>query len=180
MFSSTHKIIGMFPFFALHLIFMAHTVIMNSSLVFALVLRRHPDASKDFGFLVFASHAAANMTATTLTGTTDGGMVLPVALSAGHVDQTFAPKLQGVSLFWAKGTSTAKSSEANREERNKNSAFRLRKHHFPQDSRTDCWFCLASPTCEKHLIVAIKDSCYLTMPKGAISPYHCLIVPVGE
>jgi diadenosine tetraphosphate (Ap4A) HIT family hydrolase len=119
------------------------------------------------------------MAATTLTGSIDGGVVFPESLSSQSIgDQTLLRRLEGASLFWAKGTATQSSDTTGLESQNRKSMVRLRKHHFPEDSRTDCWFCLASPTCEKHLIVDVKDSCYVTMPKGAMSPFHCLIVPI--
>jgi hypothetical protein len=47
-------------------------------------------------------------------------------------------------------------------------------------SRQDCWFCLASPTCEKHLIVSVASEMYLCLPKGGISAGHLLIVPISH
>jgi hypothetical protein len=48
--------------------------------------------------------------------------------------------------------------------------------HIP--GRTDCWFCLASPTCEKQLIVSVAEETYLCLPKGGISAGHLLVVPI--
>ncbi|PFH54248.1 hypothetical protein AMATHDRAFT_53131, partial [Amanita thiersii Skay4041] len=55
----------------------------------------------------------------------------------------------------------------------------------------ECWFCLSNPNLAKHLIVAIGNECYLTMPKGQIIQTesssragqvpgggHVLIVPI--
>ena len=50
----------------------------------------------------------------------------------------------------------------------------------PVPPRMDCWFCVASPSCESHLIVSIGEHMYLTAPKGALSPGHMLIVPVSH
>ena len=58
------------------------------------------------------------------------------------------------------------------------SGFKFSRKHFPMDSRKDCWFCLASSACEKHLITGVYDTCYVTMPKGPVHPGHVLIVPV--
>ena len=58
------------------------------------------------------------------------------------------------------------------------SGFKFARKHFPRDSRTDCWFCLASSACEKHLITGVYDTCYMTLPKGPVHPGHVLIVPV--
>ena len=48
----------------------------------------------------------------------------------------------------------------------------------PTDRRTSCWFCLATPEVEKHLIVSIGGHVYLACAKGAIDPHHVLAVPV--
>ena len=84
--------------------------------------------------------------------------------------------LQGVVLYWAKGGGGQRNSTHGSNVGSQGMQFQ--KRHFPPDSRTDCWFCLASPTCEKHLIVAVHDQCYVTMPKGAVNESHVLIVPV--
>ena len=52
------------------------------------------------------------------------------------------------------------------------------KYNVP--ARKDCWFCLASPTCEKHLIVSVARETYLCLPKGGISAGHLLIVPIAH
>uniref|UniRef100_A0AAR5Q6T1 Cwf19-like C-terminal domain-containing protein n=2 Tax=Dendroctonus ponderosae TaxID=77166 RepID=A0AAR5Q6T1_DENPD len=41
-----------------------------------------------------------------------------------------------------------------------------------------CWFCLASPSVEKHLVITVGESCYLTLAKGGIVPEHFLICPM--
>jgi len=46
--------------------------------------------------------------------------------------------------------------------------------------RRDCWFCVASPACEKQLIVSISDDCYLSLPKGGVSAQHVQIIPIGH
>nr|XP_057921782.1 CWF19-like protein 1 isoform X2 [Doryrhamphus excisus] len=43
-----------------------------------------------------------------------------------------------------------------------------------------CWFCLASPEVEKHLVVSIGTHCYLALAKGGLTPGHVLILPVGH
>ena len=42
----------------------------------------------------------------------------------------------------------------------------------------ECWFCLSSATCEKHLITNVGNELYVTLPKGPIVPNHALIVPI--
>lgn len=41
-----------------------------------------------------------------------------------------------------------------------------------------CWFCLSSPSVEKHLVITIGDSFYLALAKGPINQYHVLILSV--
>ncbi|XP_044518811.1 CWF19-like protein 1 isoform X1 [Gracilinanus agilis] len=43
-----------------------------------------------------------------------------------------------------------------------------------------CWFCLASPEVEKHLVVSIGTHCYLALAKGGLSDDHVLILPIGH
>lgn len=42
----------------------------------------------------------------------------------------------------------------------------------------DCWFCLANPQCEKHLVVGVCKTLYLVAPKGGVEPLHLLLVPI--
>ncbi|XP_053138894.1 CWF19-like protein 1 isoform X2 [Hemicordylus capensis] len=44
----------------------------------------------------------------------------------------------------------------------------------PSPPAAACWFCLASPEVEKHLV------CYLALAKGGLSPDHVLILPIGH
>ncbi|KAM3588271.1 uncharacterized protein V6R79_025226 [Siganus canaliculatus] len=43
-----------------------------------------------------------------------------------------------------------------------------------------CWFCLASPQVEKHLVISIGSHCYVAMAKGCLTPRHVLILPIGH
>ncbi|XP_072001486.1 CWF19-like protein 1 [Engystomops pustulosus] len=43
-----------------------------------------------------------------------------------------------------------------------------------------CWFCLASPEVEKHLVVSIGDLCYVALAKGGLTSDHVLILPIGH
>ncbi|XP_072255070.1 CWF19-like protein 1 [Pyxicephalus adspersus] len=43
-----------------------------------------------------------------------------------------------------------------------------------------CWFCLASPEVEKHLVVSIGEHCYVALAKGGLTPDHVLILPIGH
>lgn len=122
-----------------------------------------------FGFLDFASHAAASMALATLTGSTDGGKVTS--------DKSKPPGLSFDALY----LNWAHSSEAKNEGgiiEDAETGFKFERKHFPPDSRQDCWFCLASASCEKHLIVGVFDSVYAAMPKGPVHPGHVLLIPV--
>lgn len=44
----------------------------------------------------------------------------------------------------------------------------------------ECWFCLASPHVEKHLIVAIGSEAYVALPKGGVHASHALVVPISH
>ncbi|CAI5511054.1 unnamed protein product [Closterium sp. Naga37s-1] len=41
-----------------------------------------------------------------------------------------------------------------------------------------CWFCLASPKVETHLVVSVGEHCYVALPKGPLVPGHVLILPI--
>ncbi|XP_075390178.1 CWF19-like protein 1 isoform X2 [Tenrec ecaudatus] len=43
-----------------------------------------------------------------------------------------------------------------------------------------CWFCLASPEVEKHLVVNVGTHCYLALAKGGLCDDHVLILPIGH
>ncbi|KAJ8960251.1 hypothetical protein NQ318_003976 [Aromia moschata] len=44
--------------------------------------------------------------------------------------------------------------------------------------QSKCWFCLASPSVEKHLIVSVGNTAYLAAAKGGIVEKHFLICPI--
>ncbi|NXD70796.1 C19L1 protein, partial [Eolophus roseicapillus] len=50
----------------------------------------------------------------------------------------------------------------------------------PPQPSGPCWFCLASPEVEKHLVVSIGTHCYLALAKGGLLPDHVLILPIGH
>ena len=129
---------------------------------------RLPQTDVSYGFLDFASHAAGSMALASLTGSTDGGLVLEDALNRPE-----ALNDTKVYLNWSKARV---DNEANLIE--DASGFKFERKHFPADSRQDCWFCLASQSCEKHLITGVFDKCYAAMPKGPIHQGHVLLIPV--
>ncbi|KAJ3612398.1 hypothetical protein NHX12_020674 [Muraenolepis orangiensis] len=50
----------------------------------------------------------------------------------------------------------------------------------PPQPTGPCWFCLASPQVEKHLVISIGTHCYLALAKGGLTPYHVLVLPIGH
>ncbi|XP_044265038.1 CWF19-like protein 1 homolog isoform X2 [Tribolium madens] len=44
--------------------------------------------------------------------------------------------------------------------------------------QSKCWFCLASKSVEKHLIITVANSTYLALAKGGIVDEHFLICPI--
>lgn len=126
-----------------------------------------------YGFLEFASHAAASMAVATVTGSTDGGAIRDDSATG------WPEMLSGrrIYLNWAQNKQQSDEAEHNVIE-DASSGFKFERKHFPADSRQDCWFCLASETCEKHLITGVFETSYAAMPKGPIHPGHVLLIPV--
>eukprot|EP00063_Salmo_salar_P064467 XP_014039302.1 PREDICTED: CWF19-like protein 1 [Salmo salar] len=50
----------------------------------------------------------------------------------------------------------------------------------PPQPSGPCWFCLASPQVEKHLVISIGTHCYLALAKGSLTPQHVLVLPIGH
>mmetsp|Transcript_3365 Transcript_3365/g.6590 ORF Transcript_3365/g.6590 Transcript_3365/m.6590 type:complete len:522 (-) Transcript_3365:72-1637(-) len=44
----------------------------------------------------------------------------------------------------------------------------------------ECWFCLASPKVEKHLLISIGDESYIAMAKGPLTPEHVVVLPIAH
>lgn len=44
--------------------------------------------------------------------------------------------------------------------------------------QSKCWFCLASPSVEKHLIITVGEHSYLALAKGGLTEEHFLICPI--
>jgi len=124
-----------------------------------------------YGFLEFASHAAASMALASATGSTDGGRVL-----TGGCPES----LRGVTLYlnWAQKPDKEPHQPQRDVIRDASSGFSFSRPKFGRDARTECWFCLASEACEKHLLTGVYDHCYCAMPKGPCHPGHVLLVPV--
>ncbi|KAI4888468.1 hypothetical protein NFI96_015928 [Prochilodus magdalenae] len=50
----------------------------------------------------------------------------------------------------------------------------------PPQPTGPCWFCLASPEVEKHLVISIGTHCYMAIAKGCLTPDHVLLLPIGH
>lgn len=50
----------------------------------------------------------------------------------------------------------------------------------PPQPTGPCWFCLASPEVEKHLVISIGTHWYMALAKGGLTPDHVLLLPVGH
>ena len=48
------------------------------------------------------------------------------------------------------------------------------------EPHADCWFCLANPQVEKHMIVDIADRLYSAVPKGGLTSLHMLLIPIAH
>uniref|UniRef100_A0A1B6E6F5 Cwf19-like C-terminal domain-containing protein n=2 Tax=Clastoptera arizonana TaxID=38151 RepID=A0A1B6E6F5_9HEMI len=52
------------------------------------------------------------------------------------------------------------------------------KRQRPSFDQGKCWFCLASPQVEKHMVISIGTEVYLALAKGGLVPHHVLILPI--
>uniref|UniRef100_A0A0C9RHR7 Cwf19l1 protein n=1 Tax=Fopius arisanus TaxID=64838 RepID=A0A0C9RHR7_9HYME len=48
---------------------------------------------------------------------------------------------------------------------------------FNQDK---CWFCLSSPSVEKHLVISVGSEVYVALAKGGLVDDHLLILPISH
>ncbi|GAB1609733.1 CWF19-like protein 1 [Argonauta hians] len=55
-----------------------------------------------------------------------------------------------------------------------------KKKHKPAQPSGPCWFCLRGEKVEKHLVVSVGETTYMTIAKGAMVPDHVLILPIGH
>ena len=94
--------------------------------------------------------------------------------------ETKLEKIWGLALHWAHAR-IEKSDKTQKDiVQDADCNFQFKRQHFPPDSRHDCWFCLASEGCEKHLITGVYSQCYAAMPKGPIHKGHVLLIPVAH
>ncbi|KAK7075504.1 hypothetical protein SK128_009879 [Halocaridina rubra] len=52
------------------------------------------------------------------------------------------------------------------------------RKHKPPKPTGPCWFCLASPEVEKHLVVSVGNHAYVAIAKGGLVSHHLLILPI--
>ncbi|XP_048124203.1 CWF19-like protein 1 isoform X2 [Alosa alosa] len=85
------------------------------------------------------------------------------------------------------GAGGGQGQELGRKRQSDGDSFPDRQHHQqpkqprkPPQPTGPCWFCLASPEVEKHLVVSIGTHCYLALAKGCLTPDHLLVLPIGH
>ncbi|XP_062860120.1 CWF19-like protein 1 isoform X2 [Trichomycterus rosablanca] len=59
-------------------------------------------------------------------------------------------------------------------------SFQHKQPRRPPQPTGPCWFCLASPEVEKHLVISIGTHCYMALAKGYLTPNHVLLLPIGH
>lgn len=59
-------------------------------------------------------------------------------------------------------------------------SFQHKQPRKPPQPTGPCWFCLASPEVEKHLVISIGTHCYMALAKGGLTPDHVLLLPIGH
>jgi len=55
---------------------------------------------------------------------------------------------------------------------------RKRQVQIAIEPHAECWFCLANPKVEKHMIVTTTTGAYVATARGPIAPNHVLVLPV--
>lgn len=64
------------------------------------------------------------------------------------------------------------------DKRKRNNKKGFKKRPRPEFDQGKCWFCLASPNVEKHLVISVGDVAYLALAKGGLVNEHLLILPI--
>lgn len=114
---------------------------------------------KGFGFVEFISHEAAAAVIAEFDGKEAAGIRLRMSWGKGPVLPRGAARgYPGSENEMAPGVPAS----------------------FSEDPRQDCWFCLASPLLEDHLVISIGEEVYCALPKGALKQGHVLLVPVAH
>lgn len=138
------------------------SVLMSVFSRFAVESIRKPEG-KTFAFVEFRDQAQASnaldsvsrpLISTTGAGTGDGDVTVldQPPFSGVMLPDSVSPLVFG----WAKGQAADKQRE----------------------NAAACWFCLASPDVKVHLIISCGDHAYVALPRGAITPQHCMVSPI--
>ncbi|TYZ62268.1 hypothetical protein PybrP1_010236 [[Pythium] brassicae (nom. inval.)] len=102
-------------------------------------------------------------------------------LSAEQIAELTAKSASGAQFFYdQKIAARGQRQGALRQDLQQQQQRDNRRRPPPVPERAECWFCLATPSVERHLIVSIGQEAYLAMPKGAINGDHLLIVPIAH
>ncbi|XP_074965641.1 CWF19-like protein 1 isoform X2 [Phalacrocorax aristotelis] len=88
-----------------------------------------------------------------------------------------AEEEQACQFFFDLNKHQGKKRSSDGKERGNSQPKQVKK---PSQPMGPCWFCLASPEVEKHLVVSIGTHCYLALAKGGLLPDHVLILPIGH
>lgn len=56
------------------------------------------------------------------------------------------------------------------------STSKRRKREKVEFDQSKCWFCLASPSVEKHLVITVGETTYLALAKGINDIYYYIII----
>ncbi|ESO03967.1 hypothetical protein HELRODRAFT_111895 [Helobdella robusta] len=73
--------------------------------------------------------------------------------------------------------STSKTGDKRRSDGTRPPGTNFKKQMISQDI---CWFCLANPKVEKHLVISVGELCYLALAKGGLNDEHSLIIPINH
>ena len=94
--------------------------------------------------------------------------------NSGNHNSSLSSEQTNASFRWSSSTEDSFNENGPKNKRPKTSL----NHKIERE----CWFCLKTEACEKHLIVHVNESStfYLALAKGAIHPDHLLIVPVDH
>ncbi|GBG30005.1 CWF19-like protein 1 [Hondaea fermentalgiana] len=143
--------------------------------------RTEPEASPDLAPCPFAKDAVAKSASVRQQQSSGAPGTEPIAaregpqgrLTQAQIDRLHAQDAAQSSQYFFGSKRKRGDPKSNRKKRQ-----RRRRHNVAP--RADCWYCLASPSCESHLIVSVADEVYLSLPKGGLSAQHVQIVPIGH
>ena len=125
---------------------------------------------KAFGFLEFTSHAAAAEALISLATLEHLNLPSPSPSASNGIDTGLNQNAPlRLNARWAKPKTLSEQVGP-----------QSKRMRYEPDSRVDCWFCLASPNFEAHLVVTLSTDVYVALPKGGLSDTHVLLVPINH